>query len=304
MVQELGELDFVESPVEYRVLKPFFEQTYSGYWEMRLHTDTALVPLYLAKTTTAEQAQSLISDELINQTATFIERTRFYHQLWNSWMDWLEADNGPTYVSKNTAVHLFAPLYVQELEGPLRYQLATLIDFCGSKQNESNNWKDRLYKKDNQKKYFPSIQTEAIQKLQQVQGTGETDDLNDGYEHLLTALVLLAQNKSFAEDIEPEDGPTSLADMMDGNHPNAGAIRNAIAHADYRVERDGEETKLVLSINGTDYGLYLEPLLLYLNRQFTLIRALSVGVGLGLLYIMLVNDEDNKAGRLLHSFGF
>ncbi|ELK54321.1 hypothetical protein D320_10689 [Haloferax sp. BAB-2207] len=115
---DLDEIDFVESPVEKKILAPFFSIDFDGVFQTRLITDTALVPLYLAKTTTESSLSSLTSDGLVDPIATFFDRTQFYHIMFNQWMEWLEHGNDPGYVTKRTAIHLFAPIFVQELEGP------------------------------------------------------------------------------------------------------------------------------------------------------------------------------------------
>jgi hypothetical protein len=78
---DLDEIDFVESPVEKKILAPFFSIDFDGVFQTRLITDTALVPLYLAKTTTESSLSSLTSDGLLDPIATFFDRTQFYHIL-------------------------------------------------------------------------------------------------------------------------------------------------------------------------------------------------------------------------------
>jgi len=198
----LDDIDFVESPVERKVLAPLFSVDFEGPYQSRLITDTALVPLYLAKTSSSDLLTSFTSAELVDPISTFFDRTWFYHILFNQWMEWLEHGDDPGYVTIRTAIHHFAPIFVQELEGPHRYQLASPIDLCKAKQGQVVRWDERLFNPDGEKKYFPSLQIEAIDAVKPLRGTGDTDNLNDAYDYLLNSLVFLAQHDKSGNDIE------------------------------------------------------------------------------------------------------
>lgn len=301
---DLDEIDFVESPVEKKILAPFFSIDFDGVFQTRLITDTALVPLFLAKTTTENSMSSLTSDGLVDPIATFFDRTRFYHILFNQWMEWLEHRNDPGYVTKRTAIHLFAPIFVQELEGPHRYQLAALIDLCKSNQGQSVDWNDRLFKPDGEKKYFPSLQMETIDAVKSLQGTGDTDDLNNAYDYLLNSLVFLSQHDSSGTDIDLKGTGTSITDQLGmSGHPNAGSVRNAIAHADYHIDfgSTNETPVIVYNVDGTDYELNSDKLLLFLNYQMTLLRALSAGITLAIFHANAISDQDENMEKLLRA---
>lgn len=301
---DLDEIDFVESPVEKKILAPFFSIDFDGVFQTRLITDTALVPLFLAKTTTENSLSSLTSDGLVDPITTFFDRTRFYHILYNQWMEWLEHGNDPGYVTKRTAIHLFAPIFVQELEGPHRYQLAALIDLCKSNQGQSVDWDDRLFKPDGEKKYFPSLQMETIDAVKSLQGTGDTGDLNNAYDYLLNSLVFLSQHDNSGTDIDLKGTGTSITDQLGmSGHPNAGSVRNAIAHADYHIDFDStnETPVIVYNVDGTDYELNSDKLLLFLNYQMTLLRALSAGITLAIFHANAISDQDENMEKLLRA---
>lgn len=301
---DLDEIDFVESPVEKKILELFFSIDIEGVFQTRLITDTALVPLYLAKTTPKNSLSSLTSDELVDPIATFFDRTQFYHKLFNQWMEWLEHGNDPGYVTKRTAIHLFAPIFVQELEGPHRYQLAALIDLCKSKQGQPVDWDDRLFKPNGEKKYFPSLQMETIDAVKSLQGTGDTADLNDAYDYLLNSLVFLSQHGKSGTNIDLKGTGTSITDMLGmSGHPNAGSVRNAIAHADYHIDfsSTNDTPVIVYNVDGTDYDLNSDKLLLFLNYQMTLLRALSAGITLAIFHTNTISDQDKNMEKLLRA---
>jgi hypothetical protein len=301
---DLDEIDFVESPVEKKILAPFFSIDFDGVYQTRLIRDTVLFPLYLAKTTPKNSLTSLTSDELVDPIATFFNRTLFYHNLFNQWMEWLEHGDDPGYVTKRTAIHLFAPIFVQELEGPHRYQLAALIDLCKSNQGDSVNWDDRLFKPDGEKKYFPSLQMETIDAVKSLQGTGDTDELNDAYDYLLNSLVFLSQHDNSGTDIDLKGTGTSITNLLGmSGHPNAGSVRNAIAHADYHIDfsSTNETPVIVYNVDGTEYELKSDKLLLFLNYQMTLLRALSAGITLAVFHANTISDKDESMEKLLRA---
>lgn len=301
---DLDEIGFVESPVEKKILAPLFSINFDGAFETRLITDTALVPLYLAKTSSRDSRSSLTSDELVDHIATFFDRTQFYNLLFNQWREWLKNGCDPGYVTKRTAIHLFAPIFVQELEGPHRYQLAALIDLCKSKQGQSEDWDERLFKPNGDKKPFPSLQMEAIDAVKSLRGTGDTEDLNDAYEYLLNSLVFLSQHDKSGTDIDLKGTETSITGMLDmSGHPNAGSVRNAIAHADYRIDISSTDDTpaIVYNVDGTEYYLNTDKLLLFIDHQMTLLRALSAGITLAIFHINTVSDQDEQMGKLLRA---
>lgn len=301
---ELDEIGFVETPIEKALLEPIFSVEFEGVWQERLIKDSALLPLYLAKTNPESDLESLVSERLVNHIATFFDRTRMYHSMFNQWMEWIESGDGPRHVTKRSAVYTFVPLFVQELEGPHRYQLAALIQLCKSELGESVSWEDRLYKSGSNKKYFPSLQSEAIDTVRQLQATGDTDDLDDAYDYLLNGLILLAQNDSKGSEVDLKGTESTITDSLGmSGHPNSGDVRNAIAHSDFYIDfgkTDVEESpNIVYEVDGNEHRLNIDGVILFINYQMTLLRALSTGITLSLAYLCLRFDEDDLFEKLV-----
>lgn len=307
-MNELEEIEFVESPFEYKLLNPLFSIDFEGTWQERLITDTALVPLYLSKEIPEEYGESLTSIEIIDRVSTFFDRTQFYHMLFNQWMDWLESETGPGYLTKRTAIYAFAPLFVQELEGPHRYQLAALIDLCKSIQGESENWEDRLYHPNGDMKYFSTLQMETIDILKKMQDTGDTKDLNDAYDYLLNALVLLAQHEKSGEEINLKGMDSTINEALNiSDHPNAGSVRNSIAHSDFHFDFSevggGNYPPIVYNIDGNEYRLNLDGVILFINYQMSLLRALSTGITLAVFHQCVEHDIDEGIQKIAIAAG-
>ncbi|WP_152418122.1 hypothetical protein [Haloferax sp. ATCC BAA-644] len=308
-MSELDDIGFIESPIEKKILDPIWSINFRNEWHQRVVTDSALVPLYLAKTAPKEFRDPFTSDELVTSLSTFFDRSKFYHILFNQWMSWLENQGGPGYVTKRTAIHLFAPMLVQELEGPHRYQLATLIDLCKSHQGDPENWRDRLYLSNGDKKYFQNLQGEAIDAMNQLRGTADSRDLNDAYDYVLNALVILSQDENSAKDIEFKGTDTNIADFMGiSGHPNANSIRNSIAHADYRVdfgEVDGQSPPpMTFTVDGQEYSISVDRILEFISFHMSLLRALSSGIILAVLDTNLKADQDEQIQRIILGMGF
>jgi len=84
-------------------------------------------------------------------------------------------------------------------------------------------------------------------------------------------------------------------------HPNAGSVRNAIAHADYHIDfsSTNDTPVIVYNVDGTDYELNSDKLLLFLNYQMTLLRALSAGITLAIFHTNTISGQDENMKKLL-----
>lgn len=86
-------------------------------------------------------------------------------------------------------------------------------------------------------------------------------------------------------------------------HPNAGSVRNAIAHADYYIDFSSTDDTptIVYSVDRTEYNLDPEKLLLFMNYQLTLLGALSAGITLAIFYANTISDQDEHMEKLLRT---
>lgn len=276
-------------------IEPLSKADYDSRWEELLFRDTTLVPLYLAKTTSDSSGKGLLSEELINYTASFYERSWTYHMFWSWWLDNLQDEKGPEFVNYRSTISIFAPIYIQELEGPMRYQISALIHLMDAERGEDPDWHSRLYN-DGSRRYFGSVLSQAINISKQLHGIAEIDLLNDGYENLTDALILLSQNESLANQYDTGLDFSSLADDAGfSSHPNSGAIRNALAHANYYYDFDTPQSddRYLIEFDDNTASVTAEGLILYLGKHLSLMLGLTTGITLGLLYLATLHEHEH-----------
>ena len=126
--------------------------------------------------------------------------------------------------------------------------------------------------------------------------------MNDACNYLLNGLVFLAQHDKSGNDIELKRTGKPITDVLGmSGHPNAGSIRNSIAHADYDLDFSltDDTPTLVYSIDATGYDLNSNKLLVLINYQLTLLRAFSAGITLAIFYANTILDQDENMEKLL-----
>lgn len=290
------QIGFVNDTIDKPAVEPFLRADYDNDWEEHLFVDTVLVPLYISKNISESECRSLMSDELINYTASFYERARIYHSFWSDWITWYREGVRKPYTTPRARVHLFAPLYAQELEGPLRYQISALTDLLNTYRGKRGDWSKRMYDGD-ERRYVPSALSDCIQISKQLHNSSDNDELNQGFENLTSALILLAQHESFADQHEQDlDFDTVVEDHETDEHPNTGDIRNAIAHANYRLDferaLEEDERNVIFELGDEEFSLNADGVLLYLGKQLILSFAISTGVTLALFHASIKTDSD------------
>jgi len=288
--------DFVNEIIDKPAVEPFLRAEYDNEWEEQLFVDTVLVPVYLSKNISESEYNSLMSDELVNYAASFYERSRIYHSFWSDWISWYRDDVQKPYTTARAGIHLFAPIYAQELEGPLRYQISALTDLLNTYRGNHGDWSERMYDGD-ERRYVPSALSDCIQISRQLHGSSDNDELNQGFENLTSSLILLAQHESFAEQHEQDiDFSSVLQEHETDNHPNTGDVRNAIAHANYYLDFEeafeSDERNIVFELGDQEFSLNADGVLLYLGKQLMLSYAISTGITLALFHASLETDSD------------
>lgn len=283
------QLEFVNNTIDKPAVEPFLKADYDNGWEEQLFVDAVLVPLYISKNLSESECRSLMSDELINYTASFYERSRIYHEFWADWITWFREGQQAGYTTPRAGVHLFAPIYAQELEGPLRYQISALTDILNTYRGEQGDWTERMYDGD-ERRYVPSALSDCIQISKQLHGSSDNDELNEGFENLTAALILLAQHEAFAEQHEQD------INFVTEDHPNTGDVRNAIAHANYRLDFEGafedDERNVIFEVDDQEISLEADGVLLFLGKQLMLAYAISTGITLALFHASIETDSD------------
>lgn len=290
--------DFVEPMFDKAALQPIFDIEYDSEWERELHIHSALVPLWLGRNLDGDDQGLFKSRELVDYVATFYERSRAYHSLFNNWLGWVAEDNVTPYTTKRAGVHIFAPIYVQELEGPMRYHVATLIHLFDEFRGADGDWKNRLYD-DDERRYFGDILNTCIQISELVHEKSENQELNSGFEYLTKALILIDQHETFADRNGLKgsfEEPLENTDFDEA--PIASDIRNAFAHANYKLSFDDafelNEKNINIELDGVEHTKSVESALLYIHRQMTLIYAITTGVTLALYHISLEEEYDDQ----------
>lgn len=290
--------DFVEPMFDKAALQPIFDMEYDNDWERKLHLHSALVPLYLGKNLDNGGSDSFNSKELADYVATFYDRSRVYHALFNDWINWIGEGRVKPYTTKRAGVHIFAPIYVQELEGPMRYQIAALNDLLDEFRGSDGDWRNRLYD-DGERRYFGNVLNTCIQISQLTHGISEYEELNIGLDYLTKALIIIDQHDSFAKQNDLGGGfEESLKGTGFEEIPIASDIRNGFAHANYKLNFDDalelNEQNIDIELDGKELTQSIAAVISYIQRQMTLIHALSTGVTLALYHISIAEDYDDQ----------
>lgn len=290
--------DFVEPLTDKAALQPIFDIEYDSDWERELHLHSALVPVYLGKKFDSDEQNSFKSRELVDYIATFYERSRVYHALFNDWINWVAEGNVKPYTTKRAGVHIFAPIYVQELEGPVRYHIAALNHLIDDFRGADSDWKTRLYD-GGERRYFGDVLNTCIQISELTHGESENQELDSGLEYLTKALILIGQHESFAGRNGLKSSFEEPLDDTDFDEtPIASDIRNGFAHANYKLSFDDalelNERNIDIELDGKELTKPVDSIISYIHRQMTLIYALSTGVTLALYHISIAEDYDDQ----------
>lgn len=89
---------------------------------VRIRRTLAIVPIRITEhfiENGQKHTYTLADKTLLARQANFASRTQFYFTLFNWWQERLQSQRPPDFINKANYINLFAPLYVQQLEGPL-----------------------------------------------------------------------------------------------------------------------------------------------------------------------------------------
>lgn len=291
--------DFVQPMYDKAALQPIFDIEYDGDWERELYHHSSLVPLYLGKNLGTDDQDLFKSRELTDYVATFYERSRVFHALFNDWINWVAEGDVKPYTTERAGVHIFAPLYVQELEGPMRYHVAALTHLIDDFRGAEGDWKARLYDDDDERRYFGDVLNTCIQISELTHGESENEELNVGLEYLTQALILIDQHETFAARNDLKDSFEEPLDHADFDEtPIASDIRNGFAHANYKLSFDDalelNKKNINLELDGEELTKSVDSVVSYIHRHMTLIYAIMTGVTLALYHISIAEDYDDQ----------
>jgi hypothetical protein len=307
-MHDLDAIGFVDHIVDKPTLEPLQKADYNSDWERQLLVDSALVPIYISKQISESDCESFMTDELVEYTATFYERSLIYHYFWSAWLEWHHEDLDTPYTTRRAGIHIFAPIYAQELEGPMRYPITALTAMLNIFRGYRDDWRDRLYD-DGERRQAASTLDDCIKISQQLHNYSDNPDLNESFEYLSAALILMAQHESFAGKHEQGiDFPDISDNFNTENHPGTGDIRNAIAHANYRIDFDAafetDEGKMIFELGDQEFSIHINWILTYIGKQLRLSFAISTGITLGLFHMAQRTGSDQFISVLSHVISF
>ena len=90
------------------------------------------------------KVRMLRSPVLMERLTFFLSRSMFYSNLYEFWNRNLTASRASTFFSRLNAINVFGPVLLQELEGPLKYELAIIRFLLGIDVGKESDWPGSL----------------------------------------------------------------------------------------------------------------------------------------------------------------
>lgn len=256
-------------------------------FEAQLYQNATILPVLLSRallSQDSDRADTLVDRELTDQFGMFAARTQFFSRHWNEWQNRLaDGEDDALHYSRTNQFHLFSALYVQQLEGPLQYELAVIVDLVDSLEEGEGDWREVL--EENQ--YFHQVLDAAIDSIEAIQPS-------KGRRHARIMFKILAQDEDFFEEIYESLGHSVSASVF----PTARRLRNSFAHADYRLDHadasENHDFNVILGLGEGEERETLPAAVNFISDQWTLMQFLGVGVTMGVAKLCL------EAGRIDH----
>lgn len=139
--------------------------------------------------------------DLISNIIDFIRRSTFYDNFYAFWDNKLSSKEDPEIFSIENVVHTFYPIFVEEIEGPLKKSLLIFDYLLRIASGEKLKWSKFQFNKKGVNKYIPDIVTSI--------------EHSCGNTRYLKAVI---------EGLNPPNDPLKLK-----------FLRNAGAHSNYRI---------------------------------------------------------------------
>lgn len=230
--------------------------------------------------------EGLCDIELVNRVSMFNQRTQFFLATWDRWTNRFKDEGIDEYYNPVNLFFLFSSIYVQQLEGPFRYDLAAIYDMVKSLCGEDGHWRDFLYKNqevdDFDKKNFECL----INTISQLSGRYTGADYG---EHFKNSIDILRY--SVAAHVEKSD-----------EEIKSKQIRNSIAHSDYSFRQLDDEIFIQFYYRDGSLKVNLEEFLQQIYRHLMLMYAISVGVSLSIAWIAEDQGRESYVESVLESF--
>jgi hypothetical protein len=195
--------------------------------------------------------KSCIQDVEIKKLVDFMDRSKVYEEFISFWSKRFFQEIDEFEFSKINFLHIFLPILLQEIEGPLKRQLLMvnfLLEIC---KGSDVDWSEYIFKEGKGRKY-PKFVRGIVEK---------------GFK--LTEHYSEIRNIYFGLKAEENRNLLSL-------------VRNCVAHSDYKVEETDKDLRITFpDPNGEDQNFTFEHVW-KLSSVFDLILILHVALHLGI----------------------
>jgi hypothetical protein len=190
------------------------------------------------------------SDGLIN-LIDLMNRSKSYGLLYELWDKQFGKTCERFNFSKENLVYIFLPIFLQEIEGPLKRQLLMLNYLLELDKGKKVVWSDYAYKRTVPKKKHKFI----------------WDIINDG-------LTL--------SDSYPEIRNIFSGLIVDNNKPYINLVRRCIAHSDYKINKNNNDLTIIFPNHDKDFILSFNQFCGIMTMTFDLISILHTAFHLGI----------------------
>ena len=190
---------------------------------------------------------SATSSDDIKKLIDFMDRSGSYNQFYELWDKQLGTTIGRFKFTKRNLIHIFLPIFLEEIEGPLKKQLLLLDYLLELDKGRKVTWPEYI-KRGKRHKYILEIVRDGIK-------------LSDRYPEIRNVYSGLKADKTIFY---------------------INLVRKCIAHSDYRVEGLDDNLSITFPDPKGDFRLTFDQLCEIMTMTFDLILILHVAIHLGI----------------------
>jgi len=197
-----------------------------------------------------EKVRTLRSSLLMERMTFFLDRSMQYSHLYELWRSFAAVDPSSSLFTQSNAINVFGPFLLEELEGPLKYELGIIRFLIGLAVGEDSKWPESLIR-----------------------------DPSTGQQHTFGHLFSEIRKRSagypsLEETMKVFEGSDSRLDFE--------VLRNALSHSDYWIEKDATGLKVHLEAGGRSQLTEAREFL----SVFTGVQDLVLGLQMAVLIAM------------------
>jgi hypothetical protein len=197
------------------------------------------------------EVSSFYTPNLLRRMALYVDRSIFYFDLYNLWGATMAIDRSSSLYNMRSVVHVFGPLLLQELEGPLKAVLGITHFLLGVDNRESLRWPDCLYR--------------------------NAADRASGKQHALGHLIRQIESRAGRY---PHIVETMVAFKREEEKLDFDVLRNSLGHSDYFLLKEGGKLVVHLEAGKNSQQIEVEEFLSVYTGIRDLVRGLNVSVNL------------------------